>query len=138
MGEFLKSIVVLTLAGILVLPGGWCCRPAEAGSRQGEDASPDARPCCRNKQATAVRGCCQRQQSNTPARAPAVPGQSCCCVKDLNLKVDRPALPRMELGLMPALIPATTATTGQLCSPATEADLGAGPPLNILHCVWRC
>lgn len=127
MADVLKNLVILSLAGILALPGGWCCRPVQAQS------SPvhEGRACCQHKKAASA--------PVVPARTPCSPNQlCCCCTRDWNAPGERVAVAPIDLALPVPLVAAVDVAAGLCCTSATAADLAAGPPLNILHCVWRC
>lgn len=124
MADFFKNILVLTLAGILALPAGWCCRSSTA-----QAAATEGRACCRHKRPT-----------KSPVQLPCgqIPRQHCCCVRDLGPAKERVSFAPVELGISSPLFLADRFRPDSACAIVTAAEPVSGPPLNILHCVWRC
>jgi hypothetical protein len=118
----------LVSAVLLALPPGWC----QAVSAH-----------CRAEQGAPAAGCCH-QAEQRPADTGTTPVSSeihCCCSRDAALvgesvqaPDDRGAAPPAILADLANLVALRPQVIGDY---AARADLYAGPPLRILHCVWR-
>jgi hypothetical protein len=137
------KLAVLVNAFLLALPIGWCCTASEQlflehvsrEEGQAEQAQPQT-------------GCCHLPaHEGTPhsrhipvSPVPARSGSACCCPQRVAPLGKVVALPD-HLGACLIAVPSELAT-------ADDADLSDGgltpaasvygPPLRILHCVWRC
>jgi hypothetical protein len=134
---WLRYILALSAATLLVLPAGWCCfAPPRAAVRANAAASAVAGE---------EPGCCHRVPSHadhgtTPEReeAPAAPKTSCCCVVEAPLptgpetSVAQPAVASLVLLVSEADYPAVG------YDPVPDIQPHASPPPRLLHCVWIC
>jgi hypothetical protein len=130
MVRILKSLVLLTLIVELVLPVGWCCRPAKATTTSVSINSGSERPCCHARMA--------QKEKPARSRSPQLPTSKCCCSVD-SVAPER-AAQTIDVESMPAL-PVMVPAVGSLRHEGHLAQRGAietGPPLNVLLCVWLC
>jgi len=130
MARILKNLLLLTLVVALILPVGWCCRPAKASTTSiGRNAGAE-KACCHAREA----------QTQRPAKShcPLPPVSKCCCSVDS--VASEKAVLTVEIDSLPALplsMPAVDLPRNEL----QVVDRGAfqtGPPLNVLLCVWVC
>jgi len=130
MARILKNLMLLILVVELILPVGWCCRPASAAATTISANDGTGKPCCQSRQA--------RAQKPAKSHCPQPPTSKCCCSVDsiapgkAVLTVDIDSAPTLPLAL-----PAVDSPRDRL----QLVDRGAfqtGPPRNVLLCVWVC
>ena len=117
-----KIIAVLS-AVVLLLPPGWCVRAAHL---TGAEAKPPA-TCCQHEAPAPSNATCPLQHD----------AKGCCCLRDATLaeKAVLPApLDALSLAAFQAPLNASAAFEVE---PVQSLLFAEGPPLNVLHCLWR-
>jgi hypothetical protein len=130
MKRILLNLIPLALVLGLFLPAGWCCRPADAQVAQHAVV-----------QSPAAHGCCGKTSTSRSAERPGVPVapvRVCCCATDLVIPPVKVRVPEFTVSLAAALNDAVLYRESNGLPAATESPQGAGPPLRVLQCVWRC
>lgn len=130
MNAVVFQIVVLANALLVALPPGWCCQDWAPG----EAAKPVAVSCCGAR----------LERPSLPSESPSKPAEAeCCCDRNATVSfrnvADKDDLRDAALWLAVAVPEPTQPRIG---SPAVVVEQrvyrDAGPPINILNCVWLC
>jgi hypothetical protein len=128
MRSFPVRSLALVCGLLLVLPPGWCCLLPRLGAQQPKPAP--AHGCC-----------CGKKSKQPPTRqtpAPPAPVRNCCGDREAT-RLAGPEKVSPDPGLWAPVI----APCDGLCGVSPSVPLALGlpppwPPLQILHCVWRC
>jgi hypothetical protein len=129
MRHSLARFLMLGAALLLVLPPGWCCAAPSKSVTVKKPAAPPVCCCCHPVQAA-------EQTPESPL--PPVPPIRNCCHHD----AVAPAAFKAPVEIA-VVFPAPDVARIGISMPATSSLVDAealisSPPLQILHCVWRC
>lgn len=127
MNVFLHQLLAVATSLILALPPGSC------GVFRHQD---------RAETAPVKASCCHTTTSDRPCdsdKAPSQPSVKCCCAYDATLP-EKSAQPTNSIdSAFVVAVDSLSLNGGSQVMAVTElAPLPAGPPLQILLCVWRC
>lgn len=122
----MRSVVLASIVS-LVLPPGWCCstpQPAKISA-----AKLKCSACCATEGESA---------SESRPATPAVPQSQCCCQRNAAVKQIDGWQPDQPEALFAISLDLPVAP-GVANEPEVWLSArSAGPPLHLLHCVWRC
>src|SRR6266540_2594735 len=129
MNSILSRILVLSTALVVASPPGWCCILPTPSEKKARSPVPHCPHCPRPQP--------QPKKESPRDSKPKIPLSSCCCdhetlPPDPKVAPDNPGLAVPTLVLDGEHLP-----LGVLVAESFERLLPT-PPLQILHCVWRC
>lgn len=145
MTTLLVKFVALASTFVLLLPAGWCrgwdcCQmKATSGAVAQKDSAPASHSCC--QKVAAENPSSSQAVEYVRATSPAHSTADCCCTRG-NLVTDKVSVTNAErhsVSTLVAVAPVLATVSDQLpMAVAVELPCTVGPPIRILHCVWRC
>lgn len=155
MTKLLVKFVALASVFMLLLPAGWCrgwdcCQTKTVQAAISEestssswatatspDSSPTAHGCCQ-KHVAPVLAASQVRES-FQATAPTHSTVDCCCTRGKLVTTQGTASNELSVSPLAAIATVPAMVRDQLpLAVAVDMPFSTGPPLRILHCVWRC
>jgi len=125
MSRWIATLAVLIAAAAAGLPAGWCCRPVSAEVTATKKAP--------------AHNCCGKKTAESPGTP--VPRLSCCCSPTVSTLPKSVSVASPFTGESTALVVPAGYLQAEVCREgvlAVDQSPPAGPPLNLLQCVWRC
>ena len=130
----LRGLVLIALL-VSLLPESWCCAPALTMLA--------ACPGCTQVIPVAKRSCCQKSEESAPGHQSlplSSPLRKCCSHR--HPAEVKPAFeltaPHELMVLFSEPVSREDTREGSLVSSKTPRVHEAGPPINLLNCVWLC
>ncbi|HWB13137.1 MAG TPA: hypothetical protein VG826_28185 [Pirellulales bacterium] len=118
-------LAILGLALSLALPAGWCCGSPEPPRKP----TPAARGGCPHCQT-------QPQRSSAPSRDKSAP--PCCCQRLATVNPIEKWQPDGPPVALVSILDLSSVRFDAVWPILSRTEQSASPPLQLLHCVWRC
>jgi hypothetical protein len=133
MGTLPRRLLLLTAAGMLALPPGWCCILAPAAGVSAARLAVPERP-------TPCTHCCQEPRADQEEEQPPSRPPCTVCCGDLNVPLSQRAIDFSPDALVAALPPAAALPdpTGAVDAIAPAWPIPPTRALHVLQCVWLC
>jgi len=158
MTTLLVKFVALASTFMLLLPAGWCqgwdcCQTKTARATASEQAAAPVSLAEMQHRPATNHSCCQKPASATQKSAaskvveyvrftsPAHSTADCCCTRGklVTVKITVSAPDELSVSPLTSIAPVMAMVCDQLpVAVAVDSPCTSGPPVRILHCVWRC